>query len=101
MVDPIPCGCWKLNSGPLEEQSVLLTAEPSQSISVSPRNPDLRPSNTQTFSLMALRVLAFIFDRAGELVSAAAIHFCHFIARIAIDDMQMREFGWVPVKLYL
>jgi hypothetical protein len=24
-----PCGCWKLNSGPLEEQSVLLTAEPS------------------------------------------------------------------------
>jgi hypothetical protein len=24
-----PCGYWKLNSGPLEEQSVLLTAEPS------------------------------------------------------------------------
>jgi hypothetical protein len=23
-----PCGCWDLNSGPLEEQSVLLTAEP-------------------------------------------------------------------------
>jgi hypothetical protein len=23
------CGCWGLNSGPLEEQSVLLTAEPS------------------------------------------------------------------------
>ncbi|CAO2577873.1 hypothetical protein LEMLEM_LOCUS287, partial [Lemmus lemmus] len=22
-----PCGCWELNSGPLEEQSVLLTAE--------------------------------------------------------------------------
>ena len=26
--DP-PCGCWDLNSGPSEEQSVLLTAEPS------------------------------------------------------------------------
>jgi hypothetical protein len=26
--DP-PCGCWKLNSGSLEEQSVLLPAEPS------------------------------------------------------------------------
>jgi hypothetical protein len=25
----LPCGCWKLNSGPLEEQSVLLTTEPS------------------------------------------------------------------------
>ena len=24
-----PCGCWKLNSGPLEEQSMLLTSEPS------------------------------------------------------------------------
>ena len=24
-----PCGCWELNSGPSEEQSVLLTAEPS------------------------------------------------------------------------
>jgi hypothetical protein len=22
-----PCGCWDLNSGPLEEQSVLLSAE--------------------------------------------------------------------------
>ena len=24
-----PCGCWELNTGPLEEKSVLLTAEPS------------------------------------------------------------------------
>ena len=23
-----PCGCWELNSGPLEEQAMLLTAEP-------------------------------------------------------------------------
>ena len=34
-LDPItdgcepPCRCWELNSGPLEEQSVLLTSEPS------------------------------------------------------------------------
>jgi hypothetical protein len=25
-----PCGCWELNSGPLEEQSVLSPAEPSR-----------------------------------------------------------------------
>jgi hypothetical protein len=25
----LPCGCWDLNSGSLEEKSVLLTAEPS------------------------------------------------------------------------
>ena len=24
-----PCSCWELNPGPLEEQSVLLTTEPS------------------------------------------------------------------------
>jgi hypothetical protein len=24
-----PCGCWELNSGLLQEQSVLLTSEPS------------------------------------------------------------------------
>ena len=23
-----PCGCWESNSGPLEEQAMLLTAEP-------------------------------------------------------------------------
>ena len=23
-----PCGCWELNSGPLEEQAMLLTSEP-------------------------------------------------------------------------
>jgi hypothetical protein len=29
MVVSHPCGCWELNSGPLEEQPVLLTTEPS------------------------------------------------------------------------
>jgi hypothetical protein len=24
-----PCGCWEMNSGPLEEQSVFLTSDPS------------------------------------------------------------------------
>jgi hypothetical protein len=27
-----PCGCGELNSGPMEEQSVLITAEPSLQI---------------------------------------------------------------------
>ena len=29
-----PCGCWELNSGPLEEQSVPLTTEPSLQLPV-------------------------------------------------------------------
>ena len=33
-----PCGCWNLNSGPLEEQSVLLTHEPSLQPSSSASN---------------------------------------------------------------
>jgi hypothetical protein len=28
VIEP-PCGCWELNSGSLEEQSVLSTSEPS------------------------------------------------------------------------
>jgi hypothetical protein len=30
-----PCGCWGLNSGPLEEQLELLTAEPSLQPSIN------------------------------------------------------------------
>ena len=29
ITDEPPCGCWELNSGPLEEQAMLLTSEPS------------------------------------------------------------------------
>jgi hypothetical protein len=37
-----PCGCWELNSGPLEEQSVLLTNEPSlQSCLIIPLIQDI------------------------------------------------------------
>jgi hypothetical protein len=35
-----PCGCWALNSGPLEEQSVLLTTEPSLQRSDGPSKSD-------------------------------------------------------------
>jgi hypothetical protein len=41
----LPFGCWDLNSGALEEQSVLLTAEPSHQpehfLSVSRPLPNL------------------------------------------------------------
>jgi hypothetical protein len=30
-----PCGCWDLNSGPSEEQTVLLTTEPSLQLSIA------------------------------------------------------------------
>jgi hypothetical protein len=34
-----PCDCWELNSGPLEEQSVLLTTEPSPQHTPPPPPP--------------------------------------------------------------
>jgi hypothetical protein len=36
-----PCGCWELNSGPLEEQSVILTVDPS----LQPRTATLIKEN--------------------------------------------------------
>jgi hypothetical protein len=30
-----PCGCWELNPGPLEEQPVVLTIEPSLQLNIS------------------------------------------------------------------
>ena len=39
-----PCGCWELNSGPLEEQPVPLTAEPSLQLKF-PTNKTINFSN--------------------------------------------------------
>jgi E3 ubiquitin-protein ligase NEDD4 len=38
-----PCGCWELNSGSLEEQSVLITAEPP----LQPGSPLKRPQGNE------------------------------------------------------
>ena len=47
-----PCGCWELNSGPLEEQAMLLTTEPS-----------LQPQKTllkKLFLFMCIGVLPWV-----------------------------------------
>jgi hypothetical protein len=46
-----PCGCWELNSGPLEEQSVLLTAEPSLQLPCS--------FNMRTFMVLIFLLLKY------------------------------------------
>ena len=44
-----PCGCWELNSGPLEEQPVLLTTEPSLQTKKQFKSPQtLEASNYRT-----------------------------------------------------
>ena len=44
----LPCGCWELNPGPLEEQPVLLTAEPSPQL--------LHSSFWESFSFFSLNL---------------------------------------------
>jgi hypothetical protein len=57
----LPCGCWELNSGPLEEQSALLTIEPS-----------LQPQT----DLLLLHLLCLISLRVTQLlVTAMAGHY--------------------------
>jgi hypothetical protein len=50
-----PCGCWELNSGPLEEQSVLLTAEPS--LQPRPLWFFLNPTNLAVLEVRCLKLL--------------------------------------------
>jgi hypothetical protein len=64
-LDPItdgcesPCGSWELNSGPLEEHSVLLTAEPSLQLFEA----ILKDVVSQT---SFIDYLSFIYKRAGD-----------------------------------
>jgi hypothetical protein len=57
----LPCGCWDLNSGPSEEQSVLLTAEPSL-------RPPVFVSGFFFFCLFL--VFLFLFSETGFLCVA-------------------------------
>ena len=55
-----PCGCWELNSRPLEEQSVLLTAEPSlqpllQSLEEGTRSPGAGVTSSVELSDLSIR----------------------------------------------
>ena len=62
-----PCGCWDLNLGSLEEQSVLLTAEPS-----------LQPRNVLEMYVFYAWMGFFVLVSFGNLLS---LHVCIHIAR--------------------
>ena len=55
-----PCGCWELNSGPLEEQAMLLTTEPS-----------LQPPSPLFLTLLAIWLSTFF--NGGSLHPAALV----------------------------
>jgi hypothetical protein len=51
-----PCGCWELNSGPLEEQSVLLITEPSLQLDSCPFLVDI----FKTYFKLIYKIMNFI-----------------------------------------
>jgi hypothetical protein len=60
-----PCGCWDLNSGPSEEQSVFFTSEPS-----------LQPHGFSSYLMwlrMTSRSLLFLVPLVWMLAPASAV----------------------------
>jgi hypothetical protein len=71
-----PCGCWELNSGPLEEQSVLLTTEPS-----------LQPPS---LAFLIMRFLWFLNLVQPVLLSGSAVY-CpiHVLVRFSVVETKL------------
>jgi hypothetical protein len=68
-----PCGCWELNSGPLKEQLVLLTTEPS-----------LQPEWLLSFFLFVLFVCLFVFRDMVSLYSPGCPG-THFVDQAGLE----------------
>ena len=58
-----PCGCWKLHSGPVQEQLVFLIAEP----------PPLQPCLWGLLQLLAYLFIYLDFSRQGFFCIALAV----------------------------
>ena len=80
-----PCGCWELNSGPLEEQSVLLTTESS-----------LQPSHSFFFLNQVLLPVCFseynatpVASKLSELYPASSqpISGCYITALVSASKI--------------
>ena len=72
-----PCNCWELNSGPLEEQLALLTAEPS-----------LQPHCAKFHSFV------WIFTCMG--VQPA----CVYVHHLCVWHLGGQKGYWIPWKCY-
>jgi hypothetical protein len=79
-----PCGCWDLNSGPLEEQSVLLTAEPS-----------LQPQKLFNLTKSHVLILTFV-PRATVAFPVAA----HKAFGISCNYFKVSDLFWVELLVW-
>ena len=97
-----PCSCWELNSGPLEEQSVLLTAEPSlQPVSSFVRNfhTDSHGGRTRSHSHQLWTCVPLSPQPCQNWSSFLACLFV-FILAILIDDEISKQF-WLACLWWL
>jgi hypothetical protein len=61
-----PCGCWDLNSGPWEEQSVLLTAEPSRQPLKETFNEEMYQCTYVNFFILSKQILFLVMTQLGQ-----------------------------------
>ena len=67
----LSCRCWELNSGPLEDQSVLLTVEPS----LQPQQSTSRERNWQSeISLMCYHRESGLVNMCTIVIQVQRIH---------------------------
>ena len=76
----LPCGCWELNSGPLEEQSVCFSPEPSLRILIAAIGTPLalvsRLSNCASQAGFELEIVLPQHSKCSNY-SHASLHLAH------------------------
>jgi hypothetical protein len=81
-----PCGCWELNSGPLEEQPVPLTAEPSLSLLICNYNFTTF-FKKDLFIICKFTVAVFRHTRRGSQILLWMVVSHHVVAGIWTLDL--------------
>ena len=61
----------------------------------------LIPSNLVVGKHSVSSQIVNISGFAGHMASVTVIQLCLCSMNVAIDNMEMNEYGWVPIKLYL
>ena len=78
----LPCGCWELNPGPLEEQTERLTSVPS-----------FQPSNTLKLSTLQIRYYCSSFCVCSENIYSLCIVFDPLIANVSVVTFYTLSFA--------
>jgi hypothetical protein len=94
-----PCGCWELNSGPLEEQTVLLTTESSlQPREFFYKRFFFKDLFIYLFIICKYTVAVFRRTRRGHQISLRVVVSHHVVAGIWTSDLQKSSRVLLPTE---